>query len=307
MLWGQTLLARSFAGLIQRLPWRAAGAVGSTIGRAAPFVIRQRQQLAEDNLRQAFPEMAHAQRARSLRAMWGHLGRAAAEFTKIPQLSPDVAARYVTLAGFHHVDQALALGRGVIFLTAHCGSWELMAQGTVLRGYRAAVVVRPLHHPVVNRIVNRIRESHGLVLIPHRQAVREGIRRLRQNWTLGILMDQAFADGMPVSFFGRAASTTSIISQLARRTGAAVIPVHNYREGHRIRVVAQPPLLLDASVPVEQAIQRDVEQFNRVIEEWIRAHPDQWFWVHNRWKGVPSTLESAPLKDTSHEHLSVHP
>ncbi|MBI3291375.1 MAG: hypothetical protein HYZ73_00980 [Elusimicrobia bacterium] len=212
MLWSEALLARSFVGVIQRLPWRIACRVGSAVGRLVPFVMRGRQQLATENFRQAFPDMESKQRARCLRAMWSHLGRVAAEFTKIPQLCPENVERYTTLVDFYHVDRALALGRGVIFLTAHCGNWELMAPAIVMKGYRTAVVVRPLHHPVVDRIVNQIRASHGIVVIPHRQAVREGIRRLRQNWTLGILMEGCHYPGAQLSGGG---------SDSGRRTTAA--------------------------------------------------------------------------------------
>lgn len=270
-----------------------------------PLVVPKRHRLAKENVRHAFPGMIPRRRAQIVRAMWGHLGRVAAEFAKIPQLTSTTVGRYVALVDFHHVDRALALGRGVIFLTAHCGNWELMAQGVVIKGYRVAVVVRPLHHPVVDRLVNGIRAAHGIVVIPHRQAVREGVRRLRQNWTLGILMDQAFPGGLPVRFFGRWASTTSIISQLAHRTGAAVIPVHSYRERDKIYAVAEPPVALDTSQAGERAVQADIEQFTQRIEGWVQAHPEQWLWVHNRWKGHPPLAEMGTAQERVREPLPV--
>ena len=211
-----------------------------------------------------------------------------ATFARIPQLSRQDMDRLVVLHGFEHVENAFRQGRGMITFTAHYGCWELMAVYVTRLYPRVSMLVRPLDNPRLDALVAEVRGSGGGGVIDSRRVFRDGVALLRANGILGILVDQNFhKGGVFVDFFGRPAATSTLVPILARRTGCAVLPMHNFWREGKLHIVCEPPLVLSTVPNSSQAIAQDTQQITSIVEHWIREDPSQWLWLHNRWKRQP--------------------
>jgi KDO2-lipid IV(A) lauroyltransferase len=196
------------------------------------------------------------------------------------------------MEGGEHFKTAAAQGRGVLILTAHYGNWELLAAAHGLTGLPLSIVIRPLDHPLLDDLAARFRRRSGAELIIKRQAVREVLQALRRQRMVGVLLDQnaTRAEGVFVPFFGVPASTSKGLAVLALRTGAPVVPVFLRRDpdrrGHRMDVGAPIPPPTDGDVATYTAT------FNQVLEAAIRRAPEQWLWMHARWRTQPKEAAS---------------
>lgn len=197
----------------------------------------------------------------------------------------------VSLEGIEHLTAAATGAGGVLLLTAHFGNWELLGLAHTLTGLPLTVVVRPLDSPVLDRLAQRLRARTGAELIAKRFALRPVLGALRRGRMVGILLDQnaARAEGVFVPFFGRPASTSRSLALLAVRTRRPIVPVFIHREPDgRHRVVIEPPLANPAANPPDAAIVELTAECARRIEATIRRWPEQWFWLHRRWRTVPA-------------------
>ena len=185
-----------------------------------------------------------------------------------------------------HVHAAATLGKGILLLTAHYGNWELLAASHTLTIFPLSVVVRPMDDPLMDRVVERFRLRSAVELIAKRQALPEIRDALRRGRMVGILLDQNAArrEAVFVPFFGRAASTSKSLALLALRTGAPVVPIFIRREatgGHRVTIA--PPL--PAPAPSDgDALLELTRRCTETIEAAVHATPEQWLWVHDRWR-----------------------
>ena len=196
--------------------------------------------------------------------------------------------RMVELEGVEHIEAAYRRGQGMITFTAHYGCWELMAVYVTQRFPRVSMLVRPLDNPRLDALATGVRRAGGGGVIDSARAFQEGLRGLRQNGILGILVDQNFyKGGVFVDFFGRPAATSTLAPILARRSGCALLPMHNVWRNGRIRILCEPPLTLSAHRDVSRAVREDTQAVARRVEAWIREDPSQWLWLHNRWKRRP--------------------
>ncbi|MBI4637799.1 MAG: lysophospholipid acyltransferase family protein [Candidatus Rokubacteria bacterium] len=198
--------------------------------------------------------------------------------------------RGVTLDGLDHLRSVMAIHGRALIATAHLGNWELLSAAHRLTGYPLSVVVRPLDAPWLDGLAERLRHKTGVELIDKRHALRPVLEALRRGRLVGILLDQNASrrEGVFVPFFGRPASTSRSVALLALRTGTPVVPIFIHREGAwRHRVMIHPPLLpLDAN-DVDRAVVELTARCTEVIEAAIRESPEQWLWVHNRWRTRP--------------------
>ena len=206
---------------------------------------------------------------------------------------PSVMLSRVEVEGLDHLKAAVAQGRGVLLLTAHFGNWELLAAANAQTGYPLSVVARPLDSPVLDRLVARFRESGGVLVIPKRRALRRVLEALRRGSMVGILLDQNTSrrEGVFVPFFGDLASTSKSLAVLAFSSGAPVVPVFIHREpGGRHRVVVEPAIPPPSTGDREQDILAFTAAFANIVEARIRQGPEQWLWIHRRWKTRPAAL-----------------
>jgi KDO2-lipid IV(A) lauroyltransferase len=286
-----TVLISLVGGLVGRLPPRLGQALGVGLGRAAYWLVPGRRRVALDNLTLVYGEaLSPAARATLARRSFEHLGITAVEccrlfFGRAERLLGRVRGR-----GTEHIGAALAKGRGIFFLTGHFGNWELLAATHRLAGFGLSVVVRPLDNPYLDALIARARERSGLRAISKREAV-QGVRAaLARGECIGILLDQdAGRDGVFVPFLGQPASTSRALAILALKTRAPVVPAFIHRlpdGGHEL--VLEPEIPLATTGDLDQDIAVNTARYTEALERQVRAHPEQWFWVHRRWKSRPA-------------------
>jgi len=274
-----------------RLPPRAGARVGAGLGEAAFWLIPSRRRVALGNLELALGGLPAAARRAIARANFRHLGVTALECCRLFFGPPGAMLGRVRLDGTEHVKSALAEGRGAIYLTAHFGNWELLAASHALAGLPALnVVVRPLDNPFLDAVLAAGRAGHQMRLIPKRAALK-GIRlALARGECVGILLDQhAGRHGAWVPFFGRPASTSRSLAVLALKTGAPVVPafIRRLPDGEH-QVTLEPAIPLVRTGDRERDVEVNTARFTAAIERQVRECPEQWFWVHRRWKGRPA-------------------
>jgi KDO2-lipid IV(A) lauroyltransferase len=282
-LWGLLLVG----WLPAHLPPAAGLAVGRRIGDLLWWLLPGRRRRTLDNIRLSLGhDMTPREIERLGRRSFQHLGMNLIEACRYFVRPTEVMLSRVHVEGVEHLRDAAAQGRGILILTAHYGNWELLAAAHGLSGLPLSIVIRPLDHPVLDELAARFRRRSGAELIVKRQAVREVLQALRRGRMVGILLDQnaTRAEGVFVPFFGVPASTSKGLAVLALRTDAPVVPVFLRRtpDGRHCMDVS-PPLV----PPPDGDVLAYTATFNRVIEAAIRRAPEQWLWMHARWRTRP--------------------
>lgn len=280
--------------LIQTLEWSplpVARSLASLLAQTAYRLTPGWRRIGLRNLEIAFPNAAPAERARILRASYRNMGRVLLALARLPRLNPDNIGDWIRYEGFEHYRQAIEAGRGAIFLTAHLGCWELSSAGHALHGHPMHVMVRPLDNPYLDRLVERRRTLFGNRTIRKQNAAKAVLKALRANEAVGILADQNAAgdDGVFVEVFGVPASATSGVARLAARSGAAVIPGFALWNPHERGCVLKfyAPVDTVETGDTDADVLENTRRFQAAIERAVREHPDQWLWVHRRWKRRP--------------------
>ena len=291
----ELLAVGPLAGLawtLARLPSGLGLWVGRRLGDLVYWLLPDRRAAARENLARAFGgERAGREVGRLCRESFRHLGMTFVEACTFFFRPPSVMLSRVEVEGVDHLKAAVAQGRGVLLLTAHFGNWELLAAAHVQTGYPLSVVARPLDSPVLSRLITRLREGGGVGVIPKRHAVRPVLEALRRGSMVGILLDQNTSrrEGVFVPFFGELASTSRSLAVLALSSGAPVVPVFIHREaGGRHQVVIDPAIPPPSTGDREQDILAFTAVFAHVVESRIRQWPEQWLWMHRRWKTRPA-------------------
>ena len=277
--------------LIGALPRPAARATGILIaGLVYHFHLRLRR-VGMRNLQLAFPGQTQQERRRTLRAVYVSLGRLLGEACLFPYYTPANASEVAVYQGFENFEAAEKRGKGVLFLTGHFGGWEIGSFFHSLMGHPMQIVVRPLDNPYVDALVERYRGLHGNTMIGKQEFARRLIAAMRANATVGILMDTNMTppQGVFVDFFGIPACTASGLARVALHTGAAVVPAFTIWDPvlRKYRVEFDPALDLVRSGNDEADAVANTALFTKVIEQYVRRYPDQWLWVHRRWKTRP--------------------
>jgi len=273
------------------MPRPIAKGVTYGIGLAGYCVARRLRRVAYYNLHLALPDLPRAEQRRIVLGVFKNLARLLAEFSQFPKLTSENIRQVVIYDGFENFMEARSRGRGVLILTAHFGAWELASFAHSVYGYPLKFLVRALDNPRVDELIMRYRQLAGNQGVDKRNSMREILRALRNNESVGILIDQNASreEGVFANFFGVPASTTAGLATLAMRTGAAVVPgllVWDERlRKHRLRF--EPVIPLDDTGNFQVDVVTNTAKFNRILEEKIRMYPDQWLWVHRRWKTRP--------------------
>ena len=286
-------LARAILSSLGILPRRAAVAIGLTVGRIVYLLPGGLRRTGIRNLEIAFPEMAEDERRRILRGCFESLGRLLGEFSQLHRATPEKLRKLIEYdeVGLAHLREAEKNKRGVIFLTGHLGVWELHSFGWSALEYPLSFLVRPLDNPRVEEMVEAIRTRFGNRAIDKQSAARQALRVLRQGGTLGILSDlnTQTREGVFVPFFGKLACTTAGIATLALKTDAVVIPTCAVWDRKRRRYFfhGDPPVELVRTGDHNKDIELNTARFAAAVERMIRLYPDQWLWIHKRWKTRP--------------------
>lgn len=243
------------------------------------------------NLAIAFPEKGIQERRRILRGEFVSLGRQLAELCQFPRYTRKNIEQVVVYDGLENYERAYARGKGVLFLTAHFGGWELSAFAHSLHGHWVNIVMRPMDNPHLDRMLQNYRTMHGNKVVPKDDFVRGLLAAMKAGETVGILMDTNMTppQGVFVDFFGVPACTASGLARIALRTDAAVVPGFTIWDESlkKYRLRFDPAVELIRTGDLEADIVANTQRFTKIIENYIRKYPEQWLWVHRRWKTRP--------------------
>ena len=256
-------LARRYAGLLD-------------------LAIPRLRRVAYRNLAMALPEADHSQ---IVDGVFRSIARILVTFAKFPSIRKENLWQWIRLEGGEHFENAMREGRGVLFATAHLGNWELSAFAHALLAAPMNVIARPLDNPRIDALVEGRRILTGNRLIFKKDSARSILKALAANQAVGILIDQnsSLDEGVFVNFFGVPACAGVGFAKIAARSGASVIPGFALWSEQERRYVLRfyPP------VPVSGDVERDTQALQSKLEEAIRTYPDQWLWIHRRWKTRP--------------------
>jgi KDO2-lipid IV(A) lauroyltransferase len=273
------------------LPRGPARGLAAAVASALYGMLPKLRRTAEFNLRLAFPEWDDARRREVIRGMVRNLGWMAAEFAHFPRYTRENIEETLILDGHENFLSGQRRGKGVLYLTGHIGAWELSSFAHALYGFPLHYMARPLDNARVDNLVNRYRCLSGNKPIFKNESARALLKILRESGTVGILADQNTMpeEGVFVDFFGKSACTTTGIARVALHTGAAVVPGYAYWDASigKYRLRFEPPVELVRTGNTERDIFVNTQKFTKVIEEIVRKHPEQWVWVHARWKMRP--------------------
>jgi len=277
------------------LPRRAARAMGAGIGAVIWTLLGRLRNVGLRNLELAFPEKTVEERRRILRTLYRTLGWQIAEFCKMSGYTLESASRFIRYDGLENYVKARDKGKGVLVLTGHLGAWELSSFYHSLRGMPMSLVIRRLDNPLVDAYVNGIRCLHGNRVIHKDDFARGLLTAMHNGETVGILMDTNMTppQGVFVPFFGVDACTASGLARVALRTGAAVLPGFLLWEESERRYVLRfgEELELVRTGNAQEDILANTALFAKTTEDYIRRYPEQWLWVHRRWKTRPEGEE----------------
>jgi len=263
------------------LPIDAASAVGGFLARSiGPRLGASKR--ARLNLRRAMPELDDAAIERIVAGMWDNLGRVIAELPHLREIEVFSRTARVELVG---ADAILAdRSRPYIFFSGHYGNWEIAALGAAQAGFAVAQIYRAANNPLIDRLINKARGDRIELIPKGAVAARRALAAMQRGHSLALLVDQKMNDGIPVPFFGRDAMTAPALARLARRFDCVVVPARVERiAGARFRLVCDPPLAVPRTADAHADALALMTAVNAVLERWIRARPEQWFWLHRRW------------------------
>jgi len=271
-------------------PRRFALGLGVLLGKLMFRLPGRDKERAIENLTIAFGNEKSQQEIREIcRRCFENLGKGLMEVLQFPRLKRKNLDRLVAFEGRQNLDEALKTGKGVILLTAHFGNWELLGASLALSGYAINFIVRAVRSPRLDALVTRNRESKGIKCISRGASIKSGLKCLRRNELLGILSDiDTKVDGVFVDFFGRPAFTPRGPASIALRTGAALVPAFIVRQKDNThKIIIEKPLELQITDDLEEDVRANTALFTKVIESYIRKYPEQWIWIHQRWKTQP--------------------
>ena len=253
--------------------------------RLLDLALPRLRRVALANLAMALPALNEREHTRIVDGVFLSIARLLVTFASFPRLNRANIGQWIRYEGFEHFEQALRRGKGVLFATAHLGNWELSAFAHALLAAPMHVVVRPLDNPLIDSLVARRRKLSGNKLIEKKDFARGILQALAANEAVGILIDQnaSLDTGVFVDFFGTPACAGAGFARLAAHTGAAVIPGFAlWSDAERKFVLRFYP-----EVPVSGDVQQDTVRIHAELERVIRQYPDQWLWIHRRWKTRP--------------------
>jgi len=284
-------LVRAVAGCLGRMPRGLARLLAGCLAFAVYWCFGRLRRVGMRNLQLAFPELSSKARKKILRGVYIHLGWQLVEFCRMTRYTADNTRNWMRTEGLEHYLAAQARGKGVLIITGHLGAWELSSFYHSLMGHPMGMIIRNLDNRRLDQFVNGIRCLHGNFVLSKDDFGRGLLKAIHAGGTVGILMDTNMTppQGEFVKFFGIDACTGTGLAHLARQTGAAVLPGFMFWEPAERRYVLHfgPEVEMPRTANRAADILEGTRRCTAVIESWIRRYPDQWLWIHRRWKTRP--------------------
>jgi len=279
-----------FITILGILPRPLARAVGVGLSQIVYLFHVRLRQVGMRNLAMVFPEKTEAERARILRAEFASLGRQLAEVCRFPKYTRDNVEQVVVFDGIENLERAKARGKGVLLFAGHFGGWELSSFVLSLHGHWMHVLMRGMDNQYLDRLVRHYRTMHGNQAVD-KDFVRGLLAAMRAGEVAGMLIDTNMTppQGIFVDFFGIPACTGSGLAKIALRTDAAVVPTFTIWDGKlgKYRLRFDPAVELVRTGDLEADTHANTQKFTSIIENYVRKYPEQWLWVHRRWKTRP--------------------
>jgi histidinol-phosphate phosphatase family protein len=283
--------------LLRLLPWWAAEKLAAGLAWILFYLIPRRRRITIQNLKQAFRREKNSKEIRSLaKESYRHLAYVFVEFCKAGAMESKEITSRVQIEGAEYFNAATAQGRGVIAITSHLGNWELGNMAHAIHWTPPNVLARPLDNPYLNDFVNRQRQRFGNRIINSKSpgAIRDILKALNRGEWVGFMMDQNVRGdrGVFVDYFGKVAYTHKVVALIAQRTGAPVVPTFIIRKKDRThQLIYGKPMDIAVTGDRDRDLVVNTQRMTRTIESYIRKHPEQWLWIHDRWKKQPKNKE----------------
>lgn len=281
----QYFLIRMLYLLIKLVPMKISakifGFVGVLIG---PFISANKT--ANDNIKLAMPDANKPKRNEIVRGVWNNLGMFIGEFFHVHSLDKDSIKKYVTLSpeSQENLEKIKNSKKGTIIFSAHYGNWEIGLQNFRLSGLEVGTVYRPLNNRLVDKFTAEMRK---VKMIPKgSKGAKEMVKMLKKGGVIIILLDQKISQGIKVPFFGKDVKTSAAAATLALKYGFNLVPARTIRKGKtsEFEVEIGKPLKYRKTDSISNDTKKIMTKINKIIEDWVREYPEQWFWVHNRWR-----------------------
>jgi KDO2-lipid IV(A) lauroyltransferase len=291
------ILSRILVGILGMLPWCGSMAAGRFLGFLAYYALGHLRHVGQRNLEIAFPEKSPVERRRILRGCFDSLGRLLGLFSHFPRCAPEDLCKLIEYdkAGEARFIEARNRGKGMLLITAHLGAWELLPLYYSAIGYPFSFLVRPLENPLIDRWVHSVRTRFGNKALDKKAAGLSCLRLLKNGGTLGILPDlnSLPQEGIFVPFFGKLGCTTLAVAAFALPTNATIFSVFAPWDPVRKKFVfvAGPDLELVRTGDWDRDLAINTARMASMFEEVIRAYPDQWLWIHDRWHARPRPID----------------
>ena len=277
------------------LPLPLALACGRGMGWVYGSVIRHHRRDAEEAVRRSLPEKSEAERRMIIRRMYGNLGMNVIETFRLTSATDAYFRDFIAWENEAIAREVLAAGKGLLVLTGHLGSWDLLCSIAPKFNYPTTIITKNIKNSAINSLWMNVRSRFGLKFVPAHNSYRQCLTALRKNEIVGFTMDQNMIDseGVFVDFFGRPACTTPGLAYMSAQSGAAVVPVFMVRMDNGRHLVKILPAIPPPPDRKPETVLEHTQRYTKVIEDIIRQYPDQWIWVHRRWKTVPRAQPSA--------------
>ena len=294
----QYFLGVTVAVCVRYMPRSLMLFLGNILGDFVFRILRVRRKQVFKNLKIAFGnQKSDIELKKIAREIYKNLGKTLLEFLQLPRMNGTRIRRIVDTSELCKIEPVLKEGKGAILLSAHFGNWELLGAAFGLGGYHVNVIGRLSNNKKIGHTIDRYRGLVGMKVIQKNDSVRKVFRSLSNNELVAILMDQNTRKDMVFAdFFGKLAATAKGIAVFALRTGAPVVPTFIVREGKYHRIIIGNPIYAHSSKNSDNDIQKYTAQFSKVIEYYVKQYPDQWFWLHNRWKTQPKNKITKPVE-----------
>jgi KDO2-lipid IV(A) lauroyltransferase len=279
-----------FISILGKIPLRTGTSIGNFLGAIWFSVDKKHKKITIDNLSHAYgQELSKKEIITLARKIFKNTARMIFEYAWLYNSVSKNNSKYFSIKGVEYLSAAHAKKKGVLLLSAHLGNWELGAALATFTNFPITVVYRKIKSKPIDLLIQKNRESFGVKVYPLHNAFDGVSQALKRGDLVGLLIDQNTGHnrGVFIDFFGRKACANTGLAKLALQTGAPVVPIFNYRENGKFIIEIQPELPVIRTGDIKNDILKNTQSQNTTIEKIVRKHPDQWFWIHKRWKTRP--------------------